>query len=599
MAITVRELVTKLRVDGDKATEKLAKFGLAVDGVRAGIGILVGTFNTARRATFDFVRDQTAAADRIAKSARTIGASGEEYQRLEFAATRSGASMGSMQRAVRTLARNLRDASRGEGKQFQEAIAEIGLTSRDFVGLDLEGKIGLIGDAMNEHGDRIDKVALSQRIFGERAGPELATLLGEGEAGVRALGDEAERLGLILDEDALKAAEAYQDALTNLDGVVQGIKRSIAAELAPAMQVIIDRFRKWIEENRKLIKQKIQKFFDAVIRVTSMLMDRFEEFAELGTTIFEMMETLVDVFMSFADSVGGVENAVKLATIAILAMQGALVAGPWGAAVLAIGGIALAFGDVETSADKARIATERFGRVKAPNKIGKEEKDRLASRTLESLKRTKDVSPELLNELAGLDRIDLLDVQRRVRRGAQMSTGAIGKSGQRIGGGVSEKQVKQLAELIKLQRETIASNEKATKKQTSEFEDLFGRVNEVTGSPSTFTGGGGGGGGKGKKADEELSQEELLKLIDTAASTGQSLTGMIGKRRIEGGTPPVIAVRIQKTTVNQNITANTEVNGADSATVEELADLVQEKQAEAYRREIDEAMQEMQPAFAR
>ncbi len=42
---TVRELITKLKVEGTSATDKLAKFGLTVNGVKAGLDMPSDVFS--------------------------------------------------------------------------------------------------------------------------------------------------------------------------------------------------------------------------------------------------------------------------------------------------------------------------------------------------------------------------------------------------------------------------------------------------------------------------------------------------------------------------------------------------------------------------
>ena len=69
---TVRELVTKLDVRGNSA-EKLAAFGLAMNGVKAGLDLMVSAFNGAKAVLFDFTAEIAAGGDEVAKAAKNIG----------------------------------------------------------------------------------------------------------------------------------------------------------------------------------------------------------------------------------------------------------------------------------------------------------------------------------------------------------------------------------------------------------------------------------------------------------------------------------------------------------------------------------------------
>ena len=175
---TIRELVVALRFDGDNAMTKLAKFGLAVNGVKAGLEIMAGAMNAARAATFGFVNDQTAAGDQIAKTARAMGVGAKEFQRLAFAAEQSGVPMGNLIKASQNLARNMRDAALSGGKGgFATALTEVGLEMKDLIGLSFEDKLALIGEALQKLPTEAAKVAASQKLLGEEAVPKFASFL--------------------------------------------------------------------------------------------------------------------------------------------------------------------------------------------------------------------------------------------------------------------------------------------------------------------------------------------------------------------------------------------------------------------------------------
>jgi len=59
----------------------------------------------------------------------------------------------------------------------------------------------------------------------------------------------------------------------------------------------------------------------------------------------------------------------------------------------------------------------------------------------------------------------------------------------------------------------------------------------------------------GEKADKPVSDEELLKLINSAAQSGANLDELLKGRKIAGGTPPVITITQHIT----NVTSNAEI----------------------------------------
>jgi hypothetical protein len=421
--------------------------------------------------------------------------------------------------------------------------------------------------------------------------------LAEGTAGIKALGDEAERLGFVLDDEALAGAEAFQDAVTDLTVIVTGLKRAIGIGAAPAVKQLLDRIKEWLVLNRELIRQRVEAVIealsDAVIRFldnAERWIDTFEQVVELGAQIFEVISRL-------ADAVGGLTNLIKLAAVAWGTYQAAqaLALGPIGVAITALGLLAVAFADVETAADRAAKAENRFGKATAISKpLTPAEKSKLTK--------------QLRGELEGPARLVSTSLVRTLAKASQSDLSAIEKGASR--GGFFEfdvaKGVRRSAkslrfgDQIKRERARLAAakaEEKAAEasKRSAEAEgrkrkldEQFRRLRRI-GAPAQ----------KAKPEERPVSDEELLQLIDKAASTGQSLTGLIGDRRIEGTTPPVIAVRITRNEITQNIDAQTTVNGASSEIVEELAERVAERQDERFQDQMLEALQNIQPTEAR
>lgn len=370
MAITVRELITKLTIGGN-ASDKLAKFGLAVNGVKAGLDIMVGAVKVASAATLGLVDDVTTLGDTIAKTSREVGVSAKSFQRLSFAAERSGVPIGNLKKGLQNIARNLRDAEiaagKGQGTGFTRALADVGIKLKDLSNLNAEEKIGLIGEALSQVSDEGERVALSQRLVGEAAGPIFASLLAEGTVGIKALGDEAERLGLVMGDDALNASEAFQDSMTNVKSVMMGVKTTVAVSLIPAVKKAVDKFRDWLLVNKDFVTSRIEKVVEFLAGAFDMLLDNIDGIIKGFTSMVRVGRDVVGFLINMTELVGGLENALRLAAagwvtfrVAAMAATAGLSLTPLGLLAIAVGAVALAFAKVETNADKARAARAKF-----------------------------------------------------------------------------------------------------------------------------------------------------------------------------------------------------------------------------------------------
>lgn len=168
------------------------------------------------------------AAEGIADIANKSGASVRGLQRLRFAADQNGASARDMDDALTRLTRRMSLFATDGGGPAAKAIEALNLNVRN-----ADGSLRASDEVFAEIAarfqtleDSAQKAALASQLFGEDAGPRLVPLLSQGQAGLKAFGDEAERLGIVLDDAAVaKAAEANAQLRAlgqSLTGTLQG-----------------------------------------------------------------------------------------------------------------------------------------------------------------------------------------------------------------------------------------------------------------------------------------------------------------------------------------------------------------------------------------
>lgn len=221
--------------DGLKKAEKslsvfginLAKWGagLSVTGTLIGIGVAI-------KGAID-------QADELGKSAQKIGVPIEELSKLKYAADLSGVSMEQLENNLGKLAKNMSLAA-GGSDEAQKGFRALGVSvtgadgalrpTADVVA-DIAGKFEKLSDATG------GKAALAMEVFG-KSGRDMIPLLNSGAKGLREMYTEAEQLGLVISEKTYKAAEAFNDNLTRLDRVKQGMVLTITAQLLPALQTM-------------------------------------------------------------------------------------------------------------------------------------------------------------------------------------------------------------------------------------------------------------------------------------------------------------------------------------------------------------------------
>ena len=94
----------------------------------------------------------------------------------------------------------------------------------------------------------------------------LVNALAGGSEGFKELGDEANRYGLISEEEA-RRSEEFIDAMTRLKMAIKGVGNALGADLIPKMLPAIEAMKEWIVENRPEI---VEKLTTAVSDLSSM-----------------------------------------------------------------------------------------------------------------------------------------------------------------------------------------------------------------------------------------------------------------------------------------------------------------------------------------
>jgi hypothetical protein len=341
----------------EDAEKKTVSFGKAAKQAAKVVAAFAAAVVAAAGAAFKLVNETTKFGDEIGKSAKKIGAGTTELQRLRFAADRSGASARNLDLAIKNSAKQLQDAANGGAKLFRDALGEVGLSIEDVQGLSAEDRIGLFADKLAGIEDQGKRTALAMNLFGARAGPELLPLLLEGSEGIAALGDEAERLGIVMGEDAVADSEAFQDTLTNAKAAVKGLTNTLGIELLPVVRSMIEGFTSWVEVNREMLRQDLARFFKGAVRAAKVLLPVVEALARGFLFLVENIDTLVALMAGAAIAKGFTAVAAGLKLVGVSA-AGAL--GPIG---LFIGGL--------TAATLAmRDFIDERGRLKVEGAIG-------------------------------------------------------------------------------------------------------------------------------------------------------------------------------------------------------------------------------------
>jgi hypothetical protein len=240
----------------DKASAALASIGPAL--AAAGAAAIIEGVGRA----VEFVGDETARLDKIAKDAQKRGFGVEEYQQLDHVATLTGTDIEKLSKGVNNLNVQLDAVARGGGGPAKEALDELGISFRDLRGLDPTEQLQVISRALE---DNVPTAAGRARVAFKLMGEEGRELIPLFNSGADAIGEMVDSTGRLFTREELARAEAYQDALANLKKTTSDIKAGFAISAAPALQGFVE-----------LMQQAIPVVIEGVERIGQALAPAIE-----------------------------------------------------------------------------------------------------------------------------------------------------------------------------------------------------------------------------------------------------------------------------------------------------------------------------------
>lgn len=253
--VEIRGAAAKLSKDLGAVGDSFRKLGGSLATVGKRLGIAGAAAVGAAAGVVALAKSGTDLADSANKQAQALGLAIDEYGRLSFAASQSGVDAGTFGTAITRLNQEVAKAADGNEAALGK-FQELGISIRD-----AGGQVKSTETLMKELADRFallpdgaEKSALAVQLFG-RSGAQLLPLLNGGAEGIKNLGDEATRLGIVFTKEQAVIAEGMNDALEALQAGVRGTRAQIGLLFAPAITEAARGFQKVIEDNRVAITE--------------------------------------------------------------------------------------------------------------------------------------------------------------------------------------------------------------------------------------------------------------------------------------------------------------------------------------------------------
>ena len=215
-------------------------------------------------AVLEFLHKSAEGAERIEILSKQLGMTTDTFQKLSYAAQRAGVSQEAFAEGMGFLQRNIVEALRGN-VQLEMTFQRIGITLSDLRHKSPEAILEKISDWMKRFPKEAYDGYVAMTLLG-RGGREMVPFLQMGGEAIRALMEEAEKLGLITSEEQIKNATKFLNSWKLAITSVSSVATSAALDVLPKVTALIDKFNAWWQINKQMVGDGFKDFLEGYVK---------------------------------------------------------------------------------------------------------------------------------------------------------------------------------------------------------------------------------------------------------------------------------------------------------------------------------------------
>lgn len=230
--------------------------------------VMAGAFAVSE--IIEFTRETLDALPAIGDVADAAGVTAESLQRLRFAFENSGSDAATLDGGLLKLSKNIGEAAKGND-DLRKTFAGLGVSLRDSAGrLRTADDVLLdVADGLAGVTEPAKRAEIATALLG-LSGQKLIPGLKGGAGALGELGDEAERLGIVVGRDAIDAVGAVDDRIKNVSASFTGAARNLVVSFLPAIEAVAEGFA-LIARAANAGARVIKRFAPAIMTVAAIV----------------------------------------------------------------------------------------------------------------------------------------------------------------------------------------------------------------------------------------------------------------------------------------------------------------------------------------
>lgn len=273
----------------------------------------------AEKALISMTKESAAFADNIITLSMQTGQTTEQLQEFSYATELIDVSVDTLQGSLTKLTNNMQDTINGTGNA-KASFEALGISVTD-----ADGNMRSANDVFYETIDALGNVkneterdAMAMDIFG-RSAQDLNPLIIQGSQTLKAYADEAHNVGYVLDEEALSALGAVDDAYQRLQKSQEGAKNQLSAEFAPYLTEFYEKITKIIKDGGQALKDSgiVDSFGMLLETVGDIIAPTDQLSSDTVPKLTEALRPLAEIMAGIADTIDFISGAATVLTTGI------------------------------------------------------------------------------------------------------------------------------------------------------------------------------------------------------------------------------------------------------------------------------------------
>ena len=268
------------------------------------------------KAMISMTKESAAFADNIITLSMQTGQSTQQLQEFAYASELIDVSVDTLQGSLTKLTNNMQDTMNGTGnaKASFEALG-VSVTNADGSMRSANDVFYETIDALGQVKNETERDAMAMDIFG-RSAQDLNPLIIQGSKTLKAYADEAHNVGYVLDDEALSALGAVDDAYQRLQKTQEGVKNQLSAEFAPYLEEFYGDVTTMVKDGGKALKDS--GLVDAFGMLLETVGDILNPMSDLSNNrvpaLTKALQPLAKVMALIADAAELIKGVVNIST---------------------------------------------------------------------------------------------------------------------------------------------------------------------------------------------------------------------------------------------------------------------------------------------